>query len=145
MSKLESLFGNRNNEELKKREIENGHITYRTLAEYVGDMVLCNNIQSRLYETMELESGDDIEYFDENWNEISREEYEELENNGKIVNEQPIDIYQYYIISGSGADFLQNFSNEIVYYDSELDIYVWGITHFGTSWDYVFTDIPVKK
>ncbi len=116
-----------------------------TIAEYVGDMILCNNMQDRLYETMELESGDDIEYFDENWNEISREEYEELENNGKIVNEQPIDIYQYYIISGSGADFLQNFSNEIVYYDSELDIYVWGITHFGTSWDYVFTDIPVRK
>lgn len=145
MSKLESLFGNRNDKELKERELKNGFITYRTLADYVGDMVLCNNMQDRMYETMELESGEDREFFDSDYNEIDRETYEKMEENGEEVHEQPIDIYQYYIISGSGADFLQNFSNEIVYYDSELDIYVWGITHFGTSWDYVFTDIPVKK
>lgn len=145
MNKLECLFGNRNDEQLRNREIENGHISYRTLADYVGDMILCNNMQSRLYETMELESGDDLDYFDNEWNEISKEEYEKLIDKGERVNEQPVDIYQYYIISGSGAKFLQDFSNEIVYYDSELDVYVWGITHFGTSWNYVFTDIPVKK
>jgi len=26
---------------------------------------------------------------------------------------------------------------EPVFYDAELGLYVWGITHFGTSWDYV--------
>lgn len=26
-----------------------------------------------------------------------------------------------------------------------MDIYLWGITHFGTSWDYVLTDIELEK
>lgn len=25
-------------------------------------------------------------------------------------------------------------SDEIVYYSKELDMYIWGITHYGTSW-----------
>ena len=28
-------------------------------------------------------------------------------------------------------------TDEPVFHDEELDLYVWGITHFGTSWDYV--------
>ena len=51
------------------------------------------------------------------------------------------DIYQYYIVSDGGARILEEI-NEIVFYNEELDMYVWGVTHFGTSWDYVLTDIP---
>ena len=36
-------------------------------------------------------------------------------------------------------------TDEIVYYNEELDMYVWGITHYGTSWDYVLTDIAIKR
>ena len=32
-------------------------------------------------------------------------------------------------------------AHEIVYYSEELDLYIWGVTHYGTSWDYVLTDI----
>ena len=28
-------------------------------------------------------------------------------------------------------------TDEPVFHDAELGLYVWGITHFGTSWDYV--------
>ena len=42
------------------------------------------------------------------------------------------EIFQFYIISDPG--FLLEHTNEIVFYDSELDLYVWGITHFGTAW-----------
>ena len=49
--------------------------------------------------------------------------------------------FQYFIISAEGAVILEEYTNEIVYYNSNLDLYVWGVTHYGTSWDYVLTDI----
>lgn len=52
------------------------------------------------------------------------------------------EIYQYYIVDDNGAEILKN-CNEIVFYNEELDMYVWGVTHYGTSWDYVLTDIKI--
>ena len=45
------------------------------------------------------------------------------------------EIYQFYIVSD--PSFLLEHTDEPVFYDSELDLYIWGITHFGTAWDYV--------
>ena len=61
---------------------------------------------------------------------------EELEEEQDYTDE----IYQYYIVDCSGAEILRE-ANEIVFYNEELDMYVWGVTHWGTSWDYVLTDI----
>lgn len=80
----------------------------------------------------------EIEHMRERLSEIERE-IEELEE-----DRQP-EIFQYFIISDQGADILKEYTDEIVYYNSELDMYVWGVTHYGTSWDYVLTDIPCKK
>ena len=68
------------------------------------------------------------------------ERIEELESE---QDEQP-EIYQYYIISDAGADLLKDCTNEILYYLPGLDVYVWGVTHYGTSWDYVLTDIKIE-
>ena len=73
--------------------------------------------------------------------EIIQEQIEELE---REQDEQP-EIYQYYIISDNGADILKRFTDEIVYYIPVLDIYIWGITHWGTSWDYVLTNIKIEE
>lgn len=51
------------------------------------------------------------------------------------------EVYQWYIVSDGGAELLQDWTDEILYYHEELDIYLWGVTHWGTSWDYVLTDI----
>lgn len=69
-------------------------------------------------------------------------EKEQLEN--EAVSLENAEIFQYFIIDGNGADILQHWTNEIVFYNSELDMYVWGITHFGTAWDYVLTDIKCE-
>ena len=53
------------------------------------------------------------------------------------------DIYQLFIVDSQGAEILEE-CNEIVYYNEELDMYVWGVTHYGTSWDYVLTDVPIN-
>lgn len=65
-------------------------------------------------------------------------EIDELEEEQE--NSLNAECYQYYIVSDNGAEILKK-CNEIVYYNEELDMYVWGVTHFGTSWDYVLTDI----
>lgn len=63
----------------------------------------------------------------------------------ECVEYVPYEIYQDYIISEHWANFLSKYTNEIVYYNSELDIHIWGVTHFGTSLDYVLTDIKLVK
>ena len=51
------------------------------------------------------------------------------------------EVYQWYIIDRSGAELLQRI-DEVVEYNEALDMYIWGVTHWGTAWDYVLTDIP---
>lgn len=98
----------------------NGYLDYRTLSQIVGDSVLNNAIVPYIgYYEWELVNG--CEEDEDGWYEV----------------------YQYYIISDSGFRFLEEYTDEIVYYHEELDMYVWGITHFGTSWDYVLTDIKL--
>ena len=48
-----------------------------------------------------------------------------------------IDIFQYYIITENGADALARYTNELVLYNEELDLYLLCVTHYGTSWSYV--------
>lgn len=52
------------------------------------------------------------------------------------------EVFQWYIVSDRGAELLKG-QDEIVYYNEELGMYIWGVTHFGTSWRYVLTDIMI--
>lgn len=54
------------------------------------------------------------------------------------------EVFQWYIIDDNGARICEEF-NEIVFYNEELDLYLWGVTHYGTAWDYVLTDIECEK
>ena len=81
-----------------------------------------------------------IDKADDKQNEL-QDDNAELE---REQDEQP-EIFQYYIVSDSGADILKRETNEILFYNNELDMYIWGVTHWGTSWDYVLTDINIKK
>ena len=102
-------------------------ITYTELARRVGDMVLMNEITTA-----------DENLFDnlENGNLYNKPEEDEDANDMDAV-----EIYQYYAITKSGADYLKSVSKELVFYSELLDTYFWGITHYGTSWDGVETEI----
>lgn len=108
-----------------------------------------DELQEQL-DDMETETDDDITKYNCLENEIDeiqeqidelQEQIDELE---REQDEQP-EIYQYYIISDSGYNILKYHTNEIVYYVESLDIYVWGVTHFGTSWSYVLTNIKIDN
>lgn len=95
-------------------------ISYEELAKRVGDMVMMNRIHNMLStENMECVNGDETGEATEDFKEI----------------------YQIYAINQSGADYLTDNTDELVYYNSELDTYFWAITHFGTPWSDVYTEI----
>ena len=105
--------------------IENGRVDYATLAKSF-DAVLNNEIVNAGWNIgggWELYNGDDGEDEDGNFPEV----------------------FQWYVISDAGASILEDYTDEIVYYHEDLDMYVWGVTHYGTSWDYVLTDIKCNS
>lgn len=106
--------------EVSEHGVENGYLDYHTLGKMVGDAVMNNNVMSYTgFEEWELVNGFDVE------------------------EEVFYDIYQYFIITYRGANVLRMYTDEIVYYHEELDMYVWGVTHYGTAWEYVLTDIKL--
>ena len=113
------FYGN----EISEYGRKHGYVDYRTLAKSF-DAVLNNDI---------INKTSDIGY----WDVINGSEYDE-------ETDSYVDIFQYYIISSQGAEILQRETEEIVFYNEELDMYVWGVTHFGTAWDYVLTDIECE-
>lgn len=102
--------------------IEHGYLDYYALSRIIGDPILNNNIYEETFLDWEVVNGE-IDY--------NEDEY--------------LEIYQYYIISDYGYSFLSRNTDEIVFYNEKLDMYLWGITHFGTSWDYVLTDIKLLE
>lgn len=149
-----------NGNKISEYGIKNGYVDYATLAK-AFDAVLNNGIIASTTEIgyyWEQESGfidnfAEIEELNEriselmldNDNDEHTEEINELQEKIDELEEEEndsrnVDIYQYYIVSDRGAEILKEI-NEIVFYNDAFDMYVWGVTHWGTSWDYVLTDI----
>ena len=100
--------------EVSQYGLENEYLDYGTLAKILEDCILNNTIRAETMMDWEIVTG----------------EFKDM-------------IFQDYIISEYGYKFLEEYTDEIVYYHQQLDMYLWGITHFGTSWDYVLTDIKL--
>ena len=118
-------------EENKKKYIydkdgnDGDYASYQTMIDtYVSDMVMANDIIS-------ITQADGHEW--------------ELYNGEDYIEEDDyyIDIYQYFIIDSYDAERLAENTNEIIYYCKDLDLYVLGITHWGTSWSIVPTDLKI--
>ena len=159
MSKYyEYFYGNK----VSDYGIENGYVDYAALVKSF-DAVLNNDIINKTsdigyWEQVNgfIDYSDEIDEIQDKIDELETEQEEQEEQNkidelqNKIdelqeeQDEEP-EIFQYYIISDEGADILKRETNEIVYYNEELDMYVWGVTHWGTSWDYVLTGIALQE
>lgn len=124
--------------------LQYGRLDYLTLSKCF-DCVLCNKIADVDYMIFDnLISGDFERFKDENGEELTREQAEEKEENGEKIYRNEIDIFQYYIVSDNAVDLLKE-AHEIVLYSEKLDCYIWCITHYGTAWDYVLTDIKLEE
>lgn len=146
--------------------LKNGYLDYGTLAKSF-DAVLCNDITKLFYsdvngEYNEVEqiSGfiDYCDEIDELNNKISKlmldnengehaaeidELQEQIDDLEQEQNELP-EIFQYYIISENGKRIIEEFTNDPLFYIPVLDVYVWGVTHWGTAWDYVLTETKLE-
>ena len=64
----------------------------------------------------------------------------------ELQNQQdyPPEVFQWFIVGENGADIIKEYTDDPLYYNEELDMYLWGITHFGTAWSYVLTDVKIN-
>ena len=98
---------------LNAEELRTGKVSYRRIVDaYIKDLVLCNNI---------------TEIDNSVWDNMG--EFEE-------------EIFQYYLcnLSSYEKEQLQEFGI-ILSYSDLLDLDVLCVEHYGTSWDYVMTDV----
>ncbi len=112
---------------------------YRKMIEFCCDNLVLNNtiIEVVGFDKFEIYCGEIMYYQDEDGNELSYDEYVNLLESNTWAEEFMIDAYQYYIISERDAERLREYTNEIVLYCEDLDLYLLYVTHYGTSWDYV--------
>lgn len=100
---------------LNAEELKTGKVSYRRIVgAYARDLVLCNNI---------AEIDNSI------W-----------DNMGEV--DEDLEIYQYYLcnLSSYERETLKEYGI-ILSYSDVLDLDVLCVEHYGTSWDYVMTDV----
>lgn len=120
------FFGN----EISQYGQQQGYLDYATFAK-AFDAVLVNDITKLFYSSINNEYCEP-EYINGFDNTDDGDEYSEPE------------IFQYYIISANGAELVQEYTNDPLFYLPVIDCYIWGVTHFGTSWSYVLTDVKLE-
>lgn len=151
---------------------ENGYLDYATFSK-AFDAVLNNSIMENTCEVgfWEQENGiiDNSEEID-----ALKEEITDIENRLEFLTDEEIeeaqmlqeeidsiqeqieelkeeqeqsynqDIFQYFIVSDQGAEMIKQYTEDPLFYNETLDMYVWGITHYGTAWSYVLTDVNLN-
>lgn len=110
-------------EDLNEYERENNRISYKRLIERIGNTWLFNQAPTL--------SNYDFEF-------VLNSDYDE-------ENDEYVEIYQYYLINIDNytLELLQknNCTDLIIAWSETLEEYILCVDHFGTSWDYVLTDI----
>lgn len=136
-------------------------ISYAELADKVKDSVLFNShsdvdeywyegmivsplMQERLDAIDEENRAEALKEIEESKDESEKakltEELEDIEHT-TIMDLCEGCIYQTYAITPEGARFLFNHTTEIISYSEKLGLYLWHITHWGTSWGGVYTTL----
>ena len=150
---------------------EQGYLDYATLAKGF-DAVMNNSIMETTnangigyweQENGEIDNSDEIEDLEsqieekeekmENVDEDSddykafEKEIDEMNDRiNELQNQQdyPLEVFQWFIVGENGADIIKKYTDDPLYYNKELDMYLWGITHLGTAWSYVLTDVKLN-
>lgn len=161
----EYFFGNK----ISDYGLENGRVDYGTLAK-AFDAVLANTLFEELVRSgaeYDIVNGS-VEYHEDgDGNILTPEEAEdkiatlEDQRQEEGIDDDEIDeidaeieqlikplyygIYQYYVISSAGYKILKHWTDEIVFDFPEYGVMFWGVTHYGTAWNHVLTQIQCPK
>ena len=96
--------------------MQHGYLDYASLAKIVGPMILHNTIREATFGDWEMVTG----IFDH-----------------VIMND--------FLISAEGYEFLAEYTDEVVFYNPKLNLYIWAVDHTGTRWDHVLTNTRLKE
>ena len=96
--------------------LEYGYLDYATLAKLVGPMIMHNTIRDKTFGDWEQVAG----VFDH-----------------VIMND--------FLITVDGYEFLAEYTDELVFYNPNLNLYVWAVDHTGTDWTHVLTNTKLKE
>jgi hypothetical protein len=91
--------------------LEAGYLDYMALANIVSPCILNNSIRDNIESDWEVYCGD---------------------SDVAIMNE--------FIISEEGAEFLKEYTDELVFYNPDADVYIWAVDHTNTCWSYCLTN-----
>ena len=121
---MENLF----EKEIIDTKTETEYVTYGELTKKVGTMTFCEEMDRRYRNYISMR--------DKNMQGLSQEEINLLVN-----------VYHWYIITKEAAEFLQKETDEVVYYDQELNVYAWGIVtgDSDTDWRNAESTVMRKK
>ena len=114
-------------------------VDYCTEGRYIMNNYIVQTLRSDDY-LFEPYCGSEVEYYDEDGNEIDYSEYIDRWNNGENVREEYAEIFQYFIITANAAEYFRRYTNQLVLYNEETGIYLLCVQHWGTSWDYCPAD-----
>lgn len=123
------------------------------------DMILNNTIiEHENFEIYNYEKLYQIEYKEIKENPdsyIDIEEFKEFETSEELEehiinlayeNAYQYEVYQYFIVPEYDVErFWDKYTTYPIYYNSDLDVYLLGITHWGMSWDYFGTSFKVRQ
>lgn len=152
---------------------ENGYLDYATLAKgfnavmnnSIMETTEANGIGYWEQENGCIDNSNEIEELENQVEELEEEmemnegsltpdEYKELEEKiddlnvliDELRNKQEYlpEVFQWFIVDNNGADIIKTYTDDPLYYNEVLDMYLWGVTHYGTSWSYVLTDVKLN-
>ena len=119
---MENLF----EKEMMATDTEAEYVTYGELAKKVGTMTFCEEMDRRYRNYISMR--------DRNIQGLSQEEISLLVN-----------VYHWYIITKEAAEYLQKETDEVVYYDKELNAYAWGIVTGDSDTDWKNAESTVVR
>ena len=152
---------------------EHGYLDYATLAKgfdavmnnSIMEMTETNGIGYWEQENGIIDYSDEIEKLEDQIKEaeddmelneglLTPNEYKEIENQIDEMNERinelqsqqdyPPEVFQWFIVDDNGANIIKEYTDDPLYYNETLDMYLWGVTHFGTAWSMVLTDVKLN-
>ena len=96
--------------------LEKGYLDFKALTNILEDCILNNTLRDRTLSDWEIVAG----------------EFDDM-------------VMSDYIISEYGYKFLKEYTDELVFYNENLDIYIWAVTRWGTRWDYELTNTKLVE
>lgn len=105
---------------------------YKIFANFLGDMVMCNNIPE-----IDPSVYDNARF---NW-------VEEIEEEDGETYEHETEVYQWFLLAASESDIEyaeKVFPDALFTYSDKLDLFVLCVDHWGSSWSIVNFDTTEK-